>query len=382
LGIYTPLADQAKLIRSSLWIEVDLLRLHFNLRALKHLAASHVAVMAVVKANAYGHGLVATAKSLGEEVEWFGVASLSEGIQLRKSGLAHSILVFGHLAIEEIEEALHWDLTLSLSDMDYAACVHDAAVRRGAKAKVHVKVDTGMGRFGFSYQDVEKFILNLSKFSHLELEGLYTHFPQAEMAQDPFTLRQIESFKMLVQFLRKRGLEFKWLHTAGSSAIVHYPESHFNLIRPGLMLYGLYPHDSLRAVMTVRPVLSLRAKLALVKKIASDESVGYGRTFVSSRDTQIGILPVGYSHGYPWALGDKGRVLFRGNFYPVVGRISMDSMVFDLGPGTEASLGETVTLIGQENDLEIHAEELASEGKTIPYEIVTRLHAGIERVYL
>ncbi len=420
-----PQASSVKLAQPSAWIEVDLACLRANLKILKSFTAEDspgkpgvsgaagflqppqegvpargfmpagggeaersspltgtcVAFMAVVKANAYGHGLIPVANALRDHVEWFAVASLQEGTLLRKNGFSHPILVFGHLAPGEIQSALDWDLTLSVSDAEYAGWVNDAAARSGVRAHVHVKVDTGMGRFGFSLEDSENEILRMAAFSHLNLEGLYTHFPQAERLRDPFTLRQIGQFSEIKETLSRQGLSFKWTHASGSSGIVNYSEAHFNLVRPGLMLYGLYTDLALCEKISLHPALSFRARWVLIKKIAAGTSVGYGRTFVSERDTQIGILPVGYSHGYAWALQGKSRVLYKGESYCVAGRVSMDTMAVDLGPGTEASPGDIVTLIGRENNQAITAEELAAKSGTISYEVVTRLSPFLERVY-
>lgn len=337
--------------------------------------------MAVVKANAYGHGLIPVAKALQNHTEWFAVASLQEGVLLRKNGFSEPVLVFGHLAPAEIQSALDWDLTLSVSDAEYAGWVNDAARRAGTRAHVHVKMDTGMGRFGFSPEGCDHEILRMAAYSHLNLEGLYTHFPQAEHERDPFTLAQIERFNKIRANLSGQGIQFKWIHASGSSGIVNYPEAHFNLVRPGLMLYGLYTDPAFRGKISLNPALSLRARWVMIKRIAKGASVGYGRSFVSKRDTQIGLLPVGYSHGYAWALQGKASVLYKGKAYPVAGRISMDTLAVDLGPDTEASLGDAVTLIGASDGLSITVEELAAKSGTLPYEVVTRLSPFLERVY-
>lgn len=382
MEIFTPLTLHTEQSRSAVWIEVNLPALRANLQSLKGFLSPPVAVMAVVKANAYGHGLVPVAKALADGVEWFGVASLKEGVELRKNGVSQPILLFGHLAPEEIQMSVEWDLALSVSDTSYAQCVHETALKAGAKARVHVKVDTGMGRFGYSAREAEREILGLSRLSHLDLEGIYTHFAQAEKKADPFTLAQVDVFSGLVERLRHHGLKFRWVHAAGSSAVVNYPESHFNLVRPGLMVYGLYPDPPFRQALSLQPALCLRARWVLIKKMCAGETVGYGRSYVCSEDTHIGVLPVGYSHGYAWNLQGKSHVLYRSAAYPIVGRISMDSMTVDLGSRTEASLGDTATLIGREGELEVSAEDLALKGGTISYEVVTRLIPTMERVYL
>lgn len=384
-GQPTVRASSLKPAEPAAWIEVDLACLRGNLKSLKSFTGANVSFMAVIKANAYGHGIIPAAKALSDHAEWFAVASLQEGVLLRKNGFSKPVLIFGHLAPSEIPSALDWNLTLSVSDSEYAGWVNDAAARLGIKAQVHVKVDTGMGRFGFSPEECTRQIVTIAALSHLDLEGFYTHFPQAERAQDAFTLNQIRQFYDIKESLSRQGISFKWIHASGSSGIVNYPQAHFNLVRPGLMLYGLYTDPALREKISLNPALSLRARWVMLKKIPAGTSVGYGRSFVSERDTQIGILSIGYSHGYAWALQGKSRVLYKGGSYAVAGRISMDTMAVDLGPDTDASLGDTVTLIGAEpglaSDARITAEELAEKSGTIAYEVVTRLNPFLERVY-
>lgn len=380
MDLFTFPASQLK-TKSSVWIEINLAHLEFNFKALSGRLSPGVSVMAVVKANAYGHGMVPVARALAGAAAWFGVASVAEGVSLRKEGISHPILVFGHLAPEEIPEALEWDLTLSVSDAEYGAWIGEEAVRGGHRAKVHVKADTGMGRFGFDLKEAREKILKLAATPGLNVEGIYTHFPQAEKPRDPFTLSQISSFRDVVGHLRKDGLEFRWVHASGSSAIAQYPEAQFNLVRPGIMMYGLYPDPALKAVIELRPVLTLQARLVMIKDLPAGQSVGYGRTFVSPRDTKVGILPVGYSQGYFWNLHGRAQALYRGRLLPVVGRISMDTLAVDLGPDSEARLGEVLTLIGGENQPRIEVEDLARKAGTISYEIVTRLHPQIERIY-
>ncbi|HNV86138.1 MAG TPA: alanine racemase [Candidatus Omnitrophota bacterium] len=367
-----------KLTHPLQWIEIHLGNLKDNLRMLRAFLGDDASIMAVVKANAYGHGLIPVSRALTELVDWFGVASLEEAIALRKDGISHPILLFGHTPVDHVKKALEWDLTLSVSDMEYGTWIDEEASRHGLKAKVHVKVDTGMGRFGFVGEDAEGKILQLAKFSNLEVEGLYTHFPQSEIKEDLFTREQIENLSQLRERLRRQGLQFKWVHASNSAAIVNYPQSHFNLVRPGLMLYGIYPDPLLHKEISLKPVLSLKAKWACIKNIKRGESVGYGRAYIAPRDTMIGILPVGYSYGYLWRLTNKGKILFGDKMYPIVGRVSMDYIAVDLGLESGAAVGETAVLIGAG----LRAEDLAKDAGSIPYEIVTRLSPTIERFYI
>lgn len=374
-------AKQVKLAHPLQWIEVNVDRLRDNLRMLKLFLKDDTSVLAVVKANAYGHGLVPVARALAGQVEWFGVASLDEAIALREADIVHPILLFGHLAVDDVRKAMEWNLTLSVSDAEYGEWIEEEAAQQGGRVKAHVKIDTGMGRFGFSPEGAEKEIMRLAQYPHLDIEGLYTHFPQSEIKRDPFTLGQVERFTGLRDSLRKQGLEFKWVHSANSAGVVNYDSAHFNLVRPGLMLYGIYPAPSVAVDIALKPALSLKAKWVFIKKMPEGGSVGYGRSFAVAKDTIIGILPIGYSCGYMWNLGNKANVLYRGKYYPVAGRISMDYIAVNLGADSEAEIGDVVTLIGEDDGASIKAEYLAMQAGTIPYEVVTHLPSSLERTY-
>jgi len=335
-----------------------------------------------VKANAYGHGLIACARQLAPHVEWFGVSALEEALQLRQAGISHPILLFGHLAMDEVKDALEWNLTLSVSDLDYGIALDRQLAKSAKRLQVHVKLDSGMGRFGFSAQTAARDILNLARSEWLDLNGLYTHFPQAEKLEDPFTLKQIEEFKAFEHALSKQGLEFQWVHAVGSSGLINYPQAQGNLVRPGLALYGLYPDEGLREKIELRPALSFKAKWVMVKKIKKGESVGYGRTFIAQSDTVIGILPVGYSHGYPFGLHNKAKIMLHGRIYPVVGKISMDYIAVDLGADSPVAIGDPAIVIGEDQNCFIRAEAMAKAAATIPYDIVSRLSPVIERVFI
>jgi len=375
-------ASVRRLARHNLWIDVDLASLGANLKAVRAAIGPSVNILAVVKANAYGHGMVQVAKAMEEaEISYFGVASLEEALRLREAGVRTSILVFGHVYPHEVHLALERDITLTISDFTHAAFIHEEAHRLGQKAKVHIDVDTGMGRLGIPYRLAKEEIIRIAHIPTLKIEGIYTHFPAAEETKDLFTDEQLNIFNKLIADLGKEGIYIPVRHAANSAGLINYANARLTMVRPGLILYGLYPDRRLRKSVKLKPVLSLRARVALVKELKVGSSVSYGREYIAPRDTVIGVIPVGYGHGYPFSASGKAEVLYKGKRYPVAGRVSMDYTMVDFGPASKVCVGDTVTFIGKDNDKEISAHEVADWASTIPYEIVTRLSASIPRNY-
>ncbi len=365
------------------WIEIDRSALRHNLAQIISRTLPSATIMAVVKANAYGHGLFEVVESIRDEVSYFGVASIDEALMLREHGIETPILLFGVPFGNVIDQAIHAEVSLAISSLEQAKEISERAERVGRPVMIHIKVDTGMGRLGIPAAQAIEIIEAISKLEMLGLEGIFTHFPQGEDEKDPFTQEQIHFFHKLIEKIGEKGIHFAYRHAANSTGIAHHKEAHFNLVRPGLTLYGLYSSESLKKKFTLKPVLSWKARIILIKKLRKGESSGYSRTFIADRDTTIGIIPVGYSHGYPFALSNKSTVLYKGKRFPVVGRVSMDYIAVDFGENVgKASVGETVTLLGRDSGDHISAEYLAELAGTIPYEIVTRLNPAIPRIAL
>jgi alanine racemase len=361
------------------WIEIRLDRLKNNLQTLKRIAGPDAQVMAVVKANAYGHGLTEIAKAFFGEVRYLGVASVQEALDLRERFLEASIFMFGRPLAHELPALILGGITLSVSSLDEAEEISSLAVSLQKKATIHVKVDTGMGRLGIPFAQASRVIEKTAVLPDLSLEGIYTHFPTAE-CEDGFSERQLADFNFLIHALEKKGISFRFRHAANSAGILKIKNPLLNLVRPGLMLYGIYPDSSLVPLASVAPVLSLKSRIISLKRIKTGETVGYGRDFVASKSTTIGVLAIGYSHGYPFTASNKAQVIHRGKRHPIAGRVSMDYLAVDLGDAS-AKIGDEVTLIGEDHGEKITAEELALWAQTIPYEIVTRLLPSLPRLY-
>ena len=364
-------------VQHSSWIELSGGRLLKNLQTLREWSGL-TDVLAVIKANAYGHGLEEVAGILAGKVTYFGVATLREALALKEHHPQTPVFLFGHLFSHEIPAALLGGIILSVSSLEKAREISDLSESLGRKTPVHIKIDTGMGRMGIPVREAATAIEEMAKFKGLMLDGIYTHFATAEK-DDAFREKQVRRFGILLQTLEEKNIVFRFRHVKNSAAALTLKNPSFNIIRPGLTLYGIYPDPTLKDLACFDPILSLKSRIVLVKKIKTGESVGYGRKFTAKRDTTVAVLPLGYSHGYPYAAWEKASALFRGKRYPFAGKVSMDYITLDLG-SDDAKEGDTVTLIGEDQDERITAEDIAGWAGTIPYEIVTRLNAHLPRV--
>jgi len=364
------------------WVEVDLGAVRYNFRTLKKRLAPGTQVMAAVKANAYGHGLLEVARALAAcGVDHLGVACVDEGIVLRRGGVRVPILNLGALFPQDIGPLLKYDIAATVTDSARTRRLNAAARRLGKKARVHIKVDTGMGRLGFWHDDSDSLIVQLCGLRNLSVDGLYTHFPSAD-SDEAFTRSQIAVFCSLIDKLTIRGVTIPLKHTANSMAVVGYEAAHFNMVRPGLAVYGLHPKDALLGKIDIRPVLSFKTRIAHLKCIAKGRSVSYGRTFIAPRDTMIATLPVGYGDGYNRLMSNRGSVLIRGRRCPVVGVVCMDQTMVDVSRVPGVRLNDAVVLIGRQKDACIRAEEVAQLCGTIPYEVICWISPRVPRVYL
>ena len=369
------------LVQKGTWIEVDLDRISRNLERLRQKVRPFTRFMAVVKANAYGHGLVPVSRALQGKVDFLGIGSLKEASLLREQGITAPLFLFGRIFPDEVPLALQMNLILTVSSLEETKAISEAGSKLQKTTPLHIKVDTGMGRLGLPYADALSEIEKMATLPGLALEGIYTHFPQAERYPDAGGEKQLRDFEKLIQDLRRKGISFSLRHAANSAGALRIKSTELNLVRPGIALYGIYPAPAFEAEIELELALSLKSRIVFLRRLSSGESVGYGREFIASRPTTIAVLPVGYAHGYPFHLSGKGEVLYRGRRFRIAGRVCMDSMMIDLGDFTEARTGEEVTLLGWEGEDRISAEELARAAKTISYEIVTRLDPGIPRFY-
>ena len=337
--------------------------------------------MAVVKANAYGHGLIEVSRFLERQpVEYLGVANAEEGVALRVAGIKAPILVFTLPALSQSRLFGDFGLECTICSEPDARLLNAEGQRRGQTLPVHLKVDTGMNRIGVKVADLAKLLKILGTMPRLEIKGVYTHFATADRKESTFTRTQLEEFRRALEVLRKEGVSPEHVHCAGSGAIMHLPESYFTMVRPGLALYGSYPSDKISKRFRVEPALTLKTRVSLVKWIGSGETVSYGRRFTAKRRTQIATLPIGYADGYPRALSGRAEVLLAGRRFPVVGTICMDQLMVDVGRA-DVGVGDEAILIGRQGGQTINAWDLARLAATIPYEIFTNISSRVPRIY-
>jgi alanine racemase len=358
---------------------VDLEAIRHNIRALKPERAD---VMAVVKANGYGHGSIQVARAAQSAgATWLGVALVEEGFELRDAGNTCRILALSEFPPGSEKEAVAAGLTPSLYTEEGLYRLAEAAGSIGRPVGVHVKVDTGMHRVGLHPNQAIDFISRLLD-AGLELEGLWTHFAKSEYVNDPFTERQLERFNKVVELLGERGMRPRYLHAANSGAVMSRPETHFDLVRLGIAMYGLSPgHDLAEAAGRLRPAMSWKSSVAMTKRVDAGEAISYGHRYSLRRPSTIATIPVGYADGYSRLVGGKAEVLIRGRRYPVAGTVTMDQLMVDCGDDP-VEPGDDVVLIGRQGDERITADDLAEWMGTINYEVVCGVSERVPKEYV
>lgn len=364
------------------FLEIDLAAVRGNLEAIQHIVGQNTAIAAIVKANAYGHGAIEVSRAaLGAGARMLCVAIVNEGIELREAGIDAPILVLGPPDAEEIDDTLAHDLMPSLSDTAHAEVVADAARRADRVAQVHVKLDTGMGRHGARPRAAQALADTLAETPEIEVAGIFTHF--AEATDPDWTAHQFEEFMTLSREFGAGQPGGPIRHASNSVALMRAPEARLEMVRPGAILYGFNPGcDPALIPETIRPVASLRSRIALVKTIEAGEPVGYGLTWHAPRDSRIAVIPIGYADGYPRVLSGNADVLIGGRRCPIVGRVSMDAITVDVTDAGAVEIGDEVVLIGAQGDERITVDEIAERAGTIGQEIVSRLSPRLPRAYV
>jgi alanine racemase len=364
------------------YAEINLTRLAENYRAIEQ-AVAPARVMPILKANAYGHGLVEVARhlvSLG--APYLGVAFLEEGILLREAGIRAPILVLGGIIGNQVPLFLQHELTLTASSVEKVMQIEAAARAMGVQAKVHLKVDTGMERIGVHYYSADSLLEASLSCQHCLVEGIYSHFANADTADLSSAQTQLERFKRVLYFYERHSLSLPPLrHMANSGAILQLPQSHFDMVRVGILLYGIYPSAEVPRTVPVSPTLSWKSRVVYFKVVKPDHPVSYGSTWQSDRLVRVVTVPAGYGDGYFRSMSGKARVIIRGRKYPVVGRICMDQMMVNIGWET-AYNNDEVILIGESGEAAIRCEDLAEWAGTIPYEVLTNINTRVPRVYV
>ncbi len=361
-------------------LEITLGNLRKNLQSIKRLLPEEVAILPVIKNDAYGHGLLEVAKVLAEEKVWgFGLSEPEEGLILRKAGFIHPIILLSGFEKDWLPEMVHLRLTPVVTSLDSFFILKEFCLRKGISVEFHLKAETGMNRFGLPFEDLQILIKELRENSYLKLVGLMTHLSASEDPDSSYTQAQLENFKKFLKVLQTEGFAPKYIHFCNSGGIIFLPEKG-NLVRPGIALYGGYPSFRARAFLKLYPVMSLKSRIVEIKRLKPGEGAGYGPTFIAKRETRLGIVPVGYGDGYPRALSNRGFAYCLGTRVPIMGTISMKALYIDLTDLAHAKVGDEVILLGGPNN-EVPADELAQLAGTICYELFCQLGRAIPRTY-
>jgi alanine racemase len=365
------------------WAEIDLDAIAFNVGQFRRLIGEGISIYAVVKANAYGHGALSVAQAaLQAGADRVAVHRLVEALELRQAGVDAPILIMGYTPPDGVPAVVRHRLTPSLISQEFARSLSQQAQAEGVSVPVHIKVDTGMSRYGILPSAVQGFAAELNRLPGIVLEGIFTHFATADWLDQSFTLQQLALFNQVLAELRAAHIEFPLVHAANSAAMLMRPESHFNAVRPGISLYGLPPSAEWPAPFELRPALTLKSRLSRVFELSAGSAVSYGRTFIAPRPMRAALVPVGYGDGYPRALSNRGVVLVGGRRAPVIGRVCMDQFVIDVSDIPSVQQDDEVVLIGRQGEEVISAQDVANLAGTIQNEIVTALSARVVRIYL
>jgi alanine racemase len=366
------------------WAEIDLDNLSFNLKGIKKLVKSKE-IIGIVKADAYGHGAVDVVPTLLENgVTRLAVAVISEGVELRRAGIEAPIMILGYTPISLVQDIFQYNIAPTVFSYEYAAELSKLAVEKRRNVKIHIALDTGMGRIGFiPNEDSAQSVYKISKLPNIEIEGLFSHFSTSDEEDKDYTNSQLEKFKLFIEKLNNKNVHIEIKHIANSAAIMDLPETHFDAVRPGIILYGYYPSKEVqKQKLELKPVMTLKTNIVHIKKVKRGDYISYGRKFKCERDGIIATIPVGYADGYTRLMYPKAKVIINDKFAPVVGRICMDQCMVDITDLEGVQLGDEVILMGQSENSKFNADDIADILGTINYEIVCMISKRVPRVYI
>ncbi len=365
------------------YANIDLDAIHENVVNAKKLTKPGTKLMAIIKADAYGHGAVEVAKTLDDVADAYGVAILEEGIELRQAGIQKLVLILGYTPKPLYPAMSQYDIATAVFTWEMAKEIDVEAAKLGKKAKVHIKLDTGMSRIGFR-QDEESFetICRIAKLENLSIEGCFTHFARMDETDKTWARKQFQRYESFVKRLEDAGVTFPVKHVSNSAGIIEMPEVNLDMVRDGIAVYGMYPSEEVdKTKLTLRPAMELKAYVSYVKTLEPGVQISYGGTYTTTRDTKVATIPVGYADGYPRALSGKGRVLIHGQSAPILGRVCMDQFMVDVTDIPDVVQGDDVTLVGHDGDGYISIEEVAEMAYSFNYEFVCDVGKRVPRVY-
>jgi alanine racemase len=363
------------------FIEINLNNLKYNLDKI----AQHVSpakMLPIIKANAYGHGMIGIAKNLVHpSIEMLGIAYPSEGIELRTAGEIRKMLLIIPPEIDEISEIIDNQIDITIGSLEQIPEINSIAKKKKIKVKAHIYLNTGMNRDGITPDEFKQFISNYQEYDFIEWEGICSHLAASDSEDKSFALQQISLFKELIAFAESKSIHFKYKHIANSGAIASIPESHFNLVRPGIAIHGLTPRPEFAKALGLKSTLTLKTHIKKINKLSANDTAGYSFRFIAKEPTKIAVVPIGYGDGVPFDLTNNAQCLIRGKRYNIVGSICMDQLFVDI-KNDSINDGEQVVLIGRQGAEEITVYELAERAKTIPYEITTSILKRVPRIFV
>jgi alanine racemase len=365
------------------WVEVDLDRFARNLAAIRAAIGSETRILLVVKADAYGHGAVEIARAaLQNGVAMLGVATLHEGIELRTAEVAAPIIILSPSLLSEVDEIIEHRLTPCVSNLEFAERLSRRSAAHQVIARLHVEVDTGMGRTGVSDGDAEEFIERVVAMPDLALEGVFTHFPDADSGNTFFAEQQLRRYREILEGLARRNIAVPIRHVANSAGVLGVQGAALDMVRTGILAYGFYPSARVPRTVPVEGIMAFKTRVVQLRSVAAGRFISYSRTYQTTRRTRVAVLPVGYGHGYPWLLSNRGEVLIRGRRVPIIGRVTMDLTMVDATEVPDVDLGDEVVLWGDQGGARIDLTEVAERAETIPYDLLCSMGKRVVRVFL
>lgn len=363
---------------------INLDNIRHNVAAMKSLVDKDKKMLAVIKADAYGHGAVEVAHALNDMVDFFAVAFIDEAIELRNAGFKKPILILGYTDPEDYKLLIDFDVRPAIYDVDDARKLSETAVGKGAKAKIHIKVDTGMGRIGFSCDDAGvKHIEEISRMPGIEIEGMFTHYAKADELDKTAAKGQLDKFRWINRQLEDKHIHIPIRHISNSAGIMEMDNSDFDMVRSGIVTYGLYPSEEVdKSIVDLRPAMSLTSKVIFVKDVKAGTGIGYGWSYIADHDIRVATVSAGYADGYPRAQSNIGRVIIHGQYAPIIGRVCMDQFMVDVSHIDDVKVRDDVILIGRAGDKVITVEEVAEPANSFNYELVCNISRRVPREYI
>lgn len=366
------------------WAEVNIDNIKHNYNEIRKITNKNAGIMAVVKANAYGHGSYEISKALIDcGVDYLAVATIDEAIELREHGIDKPILILGYTPIKFSREIVNYNLTQTVFEYSYAKALDEEAKKQNKIAKIHIKIDTGMGRIGYNNFDIaENEIVQMNLLNGLSLEGIFSHFSSSDERDKSYTFEQFEKFMKMVNRVEKHNIFIPIKHIANSAAIIDLPETHLNMVRPGIILYGSYPSDEVQKKIDLKRTISLKSRIVYIKDVPENEYISYNRTYRTNRTTKIATLPIGYADGLNRLLSNNYSVIINGEYAPIIGKICMDQCMVDVTSIKNVKKGDVAIIMGDSGDKCLTAEEIANKLKTISYEVYCGISRRVPRIYI